>query len=130
MHLTLVPTAAPHPQRDNGFNSRDLIALTCWKQRVDHGYRRVVIEGGSNEGGPEAAGYVLIYAPGSDWASFGLARSEDGIVIWHCGTGADLGRYNTMLQALDSLPPVWSRNTTGRVQPQPTAPRFYLVHSA
>ena len=107
-HLKLVCKQQAAPlQNEWGFNSRDLIALTCWMQQSDaHGYRRVLIEGGSGQGGPEEGGYVLIYAPTRDWASWGIARSGDDIALWNCGSGADLGRFPSMLQALESLPTV------------------------
>ena len=135
-HLTLVPTQRPQPlENEWGFNSRDLIALTCWMQRADaHGYRRVLIEGGTGEGGPEEGGYVLIYPPQQDWARWGLARSGEQIVIWNCGTGADLGRFPTMLQALESLPPVRtqpggrSKARVTRVEPDRPVSRFNVVH--
>jgi hypothetical protein len=149
-HLTLVHTSSGSMPVTNqhGFTSRDLIALTCWMQRsTDHGYRRIVLEDGSGEGGPEEAAYILIYTPGHDWASWGIARGPIGLVIWHCGTGADLGRYETMLEALESLPPVAVKAAPANAPVKPTIaiitesptrlpqkpaaapPRFVLVHS-
>lgn len=130
-HLTLVYSATPaallaraaapatRPARretaEEGFSSKDLIALTCWTQRSDaHGYRRMLLEGGTSEGGPEEGGYALIYAPGQDWASWGLARNDMGVTVWHCGSGSDLGCHATMLQALDSLPPVLAQQQPSR----------------
>lgn len=131
-HLTLVPAPRVKAADEWGFNSRDLIALTCWMQRADgHGYRRVLIEGGTGRGGPEEGGYVLIYAPQRDWARWGIARSGAQLVVWNCGTGADLGRFPTMLEALESLPPVWTqpiRESVSRVEPKRAGPRFFLVH--
>lgn len=146
MHLRLVATqasdrtwqtSAPEP----GFNSRDLIALTCWMQQADvHGYRRVLIEGGADEAAE--GGYVLIYAPGRDWASWGLAREGAEVMVWHCGTGADLGRFTTMFEALQRLPPVWSgmqvqagslmrgRAVSQLTQPPGAMPRLSVVHRA
>ena len=109
-HLRLVYSATPMaPQREWRFTSRDLMALGQWMQRGEaHGYRRVLIEAGSDTDSPEEGGYVLIYSPDRDWASWGVAPCGGGFAIWHCGTGSDMGRYPSLLQALDSLPPVWS----------------------
>jgi hypothetical protein len=122
-HLTLVYSApagmpppppepaAPtwHEPREQRLTGKDLIALTCWTQRSDaHGYRRVLIESGAGDEAPEDGGYALVYAPGHDWASWGLARTDGGVTVWHCGSGSDLGRHSTMLEALDSLPPAAS----------------------
>lgn len=108
-HLRLVYSATPvPPPLEWRFASRDLMALTQWMQRGEaHGYRRILIEAGSDTDSPEEGGYVLIYSRDCDWASWGVAPSAGGFAVWHCGTGADLGRFSSMLQALDSLPPVW-----------------------
>ena len=106
-HLRLVYSSTPAPPLPEWrFTSRDMMALTQWMQRGEaHGYRRVLIEAGSDAGSPEEGGYVLIYSPERDWASWGVAPCDGGFAIWHCGTGADMGRFPSMLQALDSLPP-------------------------
>lgn len=130
-HLTLVYSRTPSSAEKPTFTSHDLIALTCWKQRADaHGYRRILLEGGSEDGGPEEGSYVLIYAPGCEWATWGLSRADAEIVVWHCGTGADLGRFATMLAALDSLPPVWTAPVRKHLEPIRQTPRFSVVQSA
>lgn len=108
-HLRLVYSASPvAPPPEWRLTSRDLMALTQWVQRGDaHGYRRVLIEAGAEGGSPEDGGYALIYSPDRDWARWGVRPCAGGIAIWHCGTGADLGRFPTMSLALESLPPVW-----------------------
>lgn len=118
-YLNLVADGATPAQPDYGFNSYDLIALACWMQQADgHGYRRMLIERGSGESRPDEGGYVLVYAPGREWASWGLSRCGTEIVVWQCSDGADLGRFATMLQALERLPPVWTRRVT--MPPKPT----------
>ena len=107
-HLRLVhsvsdlrPSAAPWC-----FTSRDLGSLSTWAQcSSEHGYRRVLVEIGAGSGQAEEGGYVLIYSGDTIWARWGIARSEDAVVVWHCGTSADRGRFDTMQAALDSLPP-------------------------
>lgn len=117
-YLSLVTDDAAPTQPDYGFTSHDLIALTCWMQRADgHGYRRMLIERGSGESRPDEGGYVLVYAPGREWASWGLSRIGLEIVVWQCSDGADLGRFATMLQALERLPPVWIRRVTMHSKP-------------
>ncbi len=134
--LTLVHSAPPAPRP--GFRSHDLIALACWVRRADaHGYRRTLLEDGTSDGEPEEGAYVLIYPPSSDWASWGVLRDGAEIVVWHCGTGADLGRFASMLQALESLPPVRPVRTRPAVPASrnfemavPPGPRLTLVHHA
>ena len=114
--LRLLP--APPSVPDDAFTSHDLMALNHWMQRADgHGYRRLLIERGSGDTQPEGGSYVLVYAPGSEWARWGLARTSAGVMVWHCSDGADLGHFATMTQALDRLPPVWTRRLNLRSKP-------------
>ncbi len=130
-YLKLVHSAPRQPPCGGGFTSHDRIALSEWIRRSDaHGYQRVVIETGSQEGGPEEGGYVLLYTQDKAWAHWGMARGSNGIIIWHCGTGIDLGRFDTMLEALESLPPVRKEQLRQQAKPSGVATRFSLVHSA
>ena len=121
-HLTLVDATAGS-RLTWGFTSRDLIALTCWMERVDgHGYRRMLIERGCGSCSPDEGDFVLVYGPGSEWARWGLARTGTEVVAWRCADGAELGRYPSMLQAFDRLPPVWIRPASKRplgLRPKP-----------
>ena len=93
--------------------TRDLMALAEWIGHADtHGYRRLLIEAGDDTAEPEDGGYALVYAAGRAWANWGLARCETGIAVWHCGTGADVGCFRSMMEALESLPHMWTRSTT------------------
>ncbi len=107
-YLRLVHSA-PSPATEQDcpwrFTSADLIALDEWSKEADsHEYRRVLIETGAAATVPADGGYALLYAPGRLWATWGLAREDDAVVAWHCGSGADLGRFASMRLALDSLP--------------------------
>ena len=107
-YLRLVHSA-PDPATEQDcpwrFTSADLIALDEWSREADaHDYRRVLIETGSAAKAAADGGYALLYAPGRLWATWGLAREDDEIIAWHCGSGADLGRFASMRLALDSLP--------------------------
>ena len=130
-HLTLVHSRQTAADLDRGFTARDRITLSGWMQQAaEHGYRRMLIERGTEAGGPEESGYVLIYAPGRQWATWGLARSGPDIVVWHCGTGVDLGRFCSMRAALDSLPPVATECAPKSPEPRRPALRFSVVHPA
>jgi hypothetical protein len=129
-HLTLVHSRQITADLDRGFSARDHMTLTSWMQdAAEHGYRRMLIERGSEAGGPEEGGYVLVYAPTREWATWGLARSGDDIVVWHCGTGVDLGRFSSMRAALESLPPVAAERECKSPELRRPAARFSLVHS-
>lgn len=110
-HLILVHSAPPRAVcRDYDLTTSDMMSLAMWMRRSElHGYPRTVIEVGRGTGAPEEGGYALVYEPSQDWASWGVARDGEELVVWHCGTGVDQGRFPTMQAALDSLPVVWRR---------------------
>ena len=92
------------------FSSRDLMALHQWMARSEeHGYHRVLIEPGGDSDLPEDGCFALLFAREGSGAAWGVARSSDGVTVWRCGTGADLGRFDSMYQALASLPDPVSR---------------------
>ncbi len=106
-HLSLIPIMVKQPEWR--LTAQDLMALAQWIGRADeHGYRRLLIEAGDDAAMPEDGGYALVYAAGRAWANWGLARCDEGIAVWHCGSGVDTGCHPTMRAALDSLPPVWT----------------------
>ncbi len=106
---TVAAPASPLPGRDErNLNSWDMIALHGWMRRPEaSGYPRMVIEVGDGSGEPEEGGYALLYEAGQDWASWGIARDSEALVVWHCASGADKGRFPTMQAALASLPVIW-----------------------
>lgn len=110
-HLNLVHTAVK-PAVAHGCNltTLDMLALSRWMRQSElHGYPRTVIEVGDSSGAPEDGGYALVYEPGQCWARWGIARDGAELVVWHCATGADQGRFPKMQAALDSLPVIWRR---------------------
>ena len=85
---------------------RDRMAMAAWSEGSDrHGYRRVLIVSGDRDGEPDEADYALVYAGDESWARWGLTRGGVGITLWHCSSGEDIGAFDTVDEALDSLPP-------------------------
>lgn len=102
----LARSAAPSfvPPR---FTAADRLALVAWQNGGASGYARLLIEDGRLGTLPDCGAYALIYRPGTLWASWGLARRQGaapGIMAWRCSTGATLGLYDTMDEALCALP--------------------------
>ena len=89
------------------FSTGDRLALLEWQNRGAAGYARLLIEDGQPGCLPDCAAYALIYRRGTSWASWGLTRrggGMPGIMAWRCSTGATLGVYATMEEALLALP--------------------------
>ena len=47
--------------------------------------------------------YVLIYLTGRQWSSWGIASAGPRFRVWQCATGADLGDFPSMREALDGV---------------------------
>ena len=47
--------------------------------------------------------YISIYRAGDSWAVWGLTRQGPSVQLWRCATGADLGQFPTMHEALAAL---------------------------
>lgn len=89
------------------FTTADRLALAAWQNGGASGYVRLLIEDGRPGTLPDCGAYALIYRPGTPWASWGLTRrpgAAPGIMAWRCSTGATLGLYDTMDEALRALP--------------------------
>ena len=89
------------------FSASDRLALLEWQNRGASGYARLLIEDGQPGSLPDCAAYALVYRRGTPWASWGLTRRggrSPGIMAWRCSTGATLGVYATMAEALLALP--------------------------
>jgi len=89
------------------FTTADRLALADWQNRGASGYARVLIEDGRPGTLPDCGAYALVYRPDTPWACWGLTRrlgAAPGIMAWRCSTGATLGLYAMMDEALRALP--------------------------
>lgn len=92
------PNAAPQAGR---FTSQDRNELTCWQVgRAGRQFLRAVAHAAGTPGGLSEHDFILIYEPAAQWASWGLARTEDGVLVWECAYGNDLGMFRTVREAL------------------------------
>ncbi len=89
------------------FTTADRLALADWQNCGASGYARVLIEDGRPGTLPDCGAYALVYRSGTSWACWGLTRrlgAAPGIMAWRCATGATLGLYAAMDEALRALP--------------------------
>ncbi len=70
----------------------------------ERGLARMVMHERLDADPPELGNYLALYAAGESLASWGLMRRGSGVVLWHCGTGRDLGCFVSVREALLSLP--------------------------
>ena len=85
----------------NRLTLRDRMELDRWSDVArGRGAGRLVLHE-RLEGDPSEVGnYVAVYAGDGGWASWGLSRRLGGIVVWDSVSGADIGRFASMHEAL------------------------------
>lgn len=80
-----------------GFTADDLV---IFQRLLVVGVR---IEVHTDDGGTGQQ-FAMIYQDLQPWASWAVCRTNWDILVWNCTTSADLGRFETMWEALAFLP--------------------------
>ena len=94
------------PLRANAFTVRDRIEVLEWRASGPaqaSGFARLDIYAEHPGDGQETCDLLLLYRRDERWARWGAVRRADRIDVWRCADGSDLGRFETMRQALDAL---------------------------
>ena len=93
------------PARPPGFSMRDRIELERWSPlAAAAGISRVRLESAEPTDLPGIGHFLLLYTGGEDWARWGVAPRDDGMVeVWSMGDGRALGCYATLAEALTTL---------------------------
>ena len=100
---------APADRPDHRFSIRDRIVALDWaEQALSLGLTRLTFEAAADLGGEEIDGdepgeFILIYAGGAAWASWGIGCGADGMTLWHSPRGKTIGRFATLREALDQV---------------------------
>lgn len=89
------------PVPRNRLSMRDRMEVLQWADRsAQHGFTRLVFDSASEHSGHEPGDYILIYARGALWASWGIGCTDSGLTLWNATTGVTIGRYGSMADAL------------------------------
>lgn len=100
---TVIPFPAVGLYR-NRLNIKDRIEIHAWGTKARaFGYDRVVVRERQPEDDPNIGDFLAIYRAGEKWAAWGVARHGGSIRVWRCATGADLGDFRTIEQALAAI---------------------------
>ncbi len=86
------------------FSMRDRITALDWAcsdQSVGHS--RLVFEAAEDIGDSETGEFLLVYADGAAWASWGIGCGALGMTLWHSARGTTIGRFDTLSEALDRI---------------------------
>jgi hypothetical protein len=82
----------------------DRIAACDWEATaILFGYDRMIIHERLPSDPPDVANFLSIYRAGEQWATWCLARRGGSLLAWACATGADIGRFRTIGEALTAI---------------------------
>lgn len=99
----IVPFSPRAPQRQH-LTVRDRMSAANWDAEMPlFGYDRLVIHNRMPGDPPELGDMLLAYRTGEPWAAWGFARDREVILAWACATGADIGRFRDLDEALTRL---------------------------
>jgi hypothetical protein len=83
---------------------RDRMDVMAWRDPANTlGFDRLVIHERSSCDPPDLDSFLGIYRRGEVWASWNLARCGAGVLAWCSRSGADVGRFASVADALEAL---------------------------
>ena len=86
------------------FSVRDRICAVQWADSARSlGFTRMAIEPATESDDGESAEFLLIYAHGNSWATWGVACSAAGLVLWRSARGTTIGLFETLSAALAEI---------------------------
>ncbi len=75
--------------------------VSFWQDRARHaGYDRMVIHDRDEGDASEVGNFLSVYLHGQAWSRWGFARCGASVRAWCCLTGADIGEFGSMNEAL------------------------------
>jgi hypothetical protein len=101
----IIPFPPRPPQA--GLTARDRIEVGNWREDARQlGYDRLVVYSREAFDPPDTDSFVSIYRAGEAWSSWGLTRRGSTIQAWCGKTGADLGPFASISDALLAILPM------------------------
>jgi hypothetical protein len=83
---------------------RDRMDVTYWQESArQFGYDRLVIHERAPCDPPDVDSFLSIYRRGEAWSRWGVARCGSTVLAWCSVSGADLGQFATVAEALGTL---------------------------
>jgi hypothetical protein len=83
---------------------RDRMDVAAWRDPAGTGgLDRIVIHERASGDPPEFGSFLGIYRHGDAWARWNVARYGAGVLAWCSRSGADIGRFASVADALDAL---------------------------
>ncbi len=92
----------PRVGNDNRFTAADRLDVLSWEAR-DQGGVRLAIYKRRHDDPPEVGEFASFYRPDARWAAWGAVRQGRAIRVWRSKDGRDIGRFDTMGEALAAV---------------------------
>jgi hypothetical protein len=96
----------PFPPRPPlaGLTSRDRIEVWRWHEEARLlGYDRLVIHDREPFDPPDTDSFLSVYRAGESFSRWGVSRRGSSVLAWCSKTGADLGPFASVSEALTAL---------------------------
>ena len=95
---------APSALQGSCLTPHDRIDVTAWQERAGQaGFDRMVIHDRDDGDASEVGNFLSVYRSGQAWSRWGFARSGRRLRAWCCLTGADVGEFDSMADALEQV---------------------------
>lgn len=100
LHAARVPPVA----QGSCLTPQDRMQVGFWQDRARQaGYDRMVIHDRDEGDASEVGNFLSVYLRGQAWSRWGFARSGAYIRAWCCLTGADVGEFTSINEAMTSV---------------------------
>jgi hypothetical protein len=94
----------PAPSSPARLTLRDRLDIDAWRDQASmRGYDRLVIHERCCFDPPEFEAFLGIYRRGEAWARWNVARCGAWVLAWCSANGTDIGRFDSMGDALQML---------------------------
>ena len=104
--FALHASRAPSEVQGSCLTPQDRMQVSFWQDRARQaGYDRMVIHDRDEGDASEVGNFLSVYLRGQAWSRWGFARAGSCIRAWCCLTGADIGEFHSMNEALGAVLP-------------------------
>ena len=101
----ILPFIVRSPTPLNRLTVADRVHAMTWNETIAApAGARLTIFARQPDDGPEVGDYIGIYRADDRWAVWGATRDGGVITVWHGPSGADIGTFNSMEEALAEVP--------------------------
>src|SRR5271156_756826 len=91
----------PAPNPGARLSLRDRMDIAAWRDPAStRGFDRLVIHERASFDPPDLDSFLGIYRRGDAWASWNVARCGAWVLAWCSSSGADIGRFASVADAL------------------------------